>query len=177
MRCAHCGAEIGEHELYCPFCGRALPTDELSEAERLLVQKNVAYYGRHFAALRAGKRADWNWAAFLAFPFWAAYRKMVLPALLSFIAFGALFWFRAGWLAPALMTAFGLLGNRAYYRRTQAMADGLAEEPPERLEQTCLKRGGVTPLLPALLAAALLLLGVWWQVFLQRAALLLYPRG
>ena len=85
--------------------------------------------------------------------------------------------FRAGWLAPALMTAFGLLGNRAYYRRTQAMADGLAEEPPERLEQTCLKRGGVTPLLPALLAAALLLLGVWWQVFLQRAALLLYPRG
>ena len=96
MRCAHCGAEIGEHELYCPFCGRALPTDELSEAERLLVQKNVAYYGRHFAALRAGKRADWNWAAFLAFPFWAAYRKMVLPALLSFIAFGALFWFRAG---------------------------------------------------------------------------------
>lgn len=31
MRCAHCGAEIGEHELYCPFCGRALPTDELSD--------------------------------------------------------------------------------------------------------------------------------------------------
>lgn len=177
MRCAHCGAEIDEYELYCPFCGQALPTGALSEAERLLVRKNTGYYGRHFAALRAGKKTDWNWAAFAAFPFWAAYRKMVLPALLSFIAFGALFWFRVPWLAPALMVAFGLLGNPAYYRRTQALAEGLAAEPPEQLEQTCLRRGGVDWLLPVLLGVALLLVGVWWQFFLHRAALLLYPRG
>ena len=56
MRCAHCGAEIDEYELYCPFCGQALPTGALSEAERLLVRKNTGYYGRHFAALRAGKK-------------------------------------------------------------------------------------------------------------------------
>lgn len=177
MRCPNCGAENAASELYCSACGSPLQTDRLSEAEQLLVQKNTAYYGRAFSALRGGRTVVWNWAAFAAAPFWAAYRRMTLFALAAVLAIQALFWFGLLWLLPALMVLCGLFGNWIYYRRVQMIAAEMENQPPDAQAETCRRRGGVTPGGVVLAAAALLLLGAGMRFFFHGTAHLLYPRG
>ena len=177
MRCANCGAENSPEELYCSVCGHPLLTDQLSEAERLLVAKNTAYYGRAFSALRAGRVAVFNWAACLALPFWAAYRRMALLSLVAILALQVLFWFRVLWLLPLLMAAGGLFGNWIYYRRVRLIAEELEQQSPGEQELTCRRRGGVSAGGAVLSAAVLLGMAAGMRFFIHGAAHLFYPRG
>ena len=84
----------------------------------LLIGPNSGYYVPKFAEMtQQGKRASWNWSAFLIAPYWLIYRKMyeygaaVLGGALLLSLFG-------GWLTyllqMAVYIAFGALGNSIY---------------------------------------------------------------
>ena len=141
--CPVCGAQNMEGSSFCCRCGAALRRDvrplyptstagadypangssgasfrtEASDLS-LLIGPNSGYYVPKFAEMtQQGKRASWNWSAFLIAPYWLIYRKMyeygaaVLGGALLLSLFG-------GWLTYLLQTAayiaFGVLGNSVY---------------------------------------------------------------
>lgn len=177
MRCDRCGAQVAAGQTFCPACGSPLAGGGLTEAERLLVGPNAGRYAGQFAAFRAGRRRGWNWAAFFAFPFWAAYRKMPAGAVLSLALLRVLFWFRALWLLPLPMLAAGLFGDLAYYLHIRFLARGLAGQPLEHRARWGRRLGGVSQLLPLAAAAVLLAEFMGLRALAAASRRLFYPRG
>lgn len=177
MHCTKCGAENGPRELYCRQCGNPLPTEFLSESQQLIVHKNTNYYGKCFSALRRGKKISWNWAAFLGFGLWAAYRKMWALSLLWLVALQGLFFFQVLWLAPVLMLLGGLFGNTLYYRKVRCTVRDIAAQPQKARQAQLARRGGVSVGAAVLVGVLLLLLCWWWAFFFSGMPALVAVRG
>jgi len=92
--CPNCGRQTIEKANFCPFCGEDFREyAEVQNEDRqmkkpimkeylhlsLFLEENQNYY------LQKWKRKNsWNWAAFLAAPFWLGYRKMYRNLMLVF---------------------------------------------------------------------------------------------
>lgn len=141
--CPKCNAKNIEGSLFCCKCGIAMHQDQysLSPASTLnayyrgnepnnksyeagefdlssLIGPNSGYYIPKFAEItQQGKKASWNWSAFLITPYWMIYRKMygygiaVLGGLFLLSLLGGWFIFL---LQMAVYIVFGILGNYIY---------------------------------------------------------------
>ena len=123
--CSHCGREIGEKSLFCPYCGERVspntadlssePLDE--EVLRLYIGKNADRYLKKFRAFQTGKEGSfvvtWNWPAFWLGFIWMLYRKMYLWALIAFILV------LTPIAHPLTMIGWGICGNFLYYRQAR----------------------------------------------------------
>lgn len=100
------------------------------------LKSNTEYYKRNFQALENGKRAEFNWAAFILGIMWLAYRKMylwffLLPVFFILLLTPLVFIFIES-LPSDLLTviciavglainiAFGFFANAIYYRAVKS---------------------------------------------------------
>lgn len=141
--CPKCGAQNIEGSMFCCKCGVALRHDKQSLTPvsdysayypvnesagksyqtagsdlSLLIGPNSSYYVPKFSEItQQGKKASWNWSAFLITPYWMIYRKMygygaaVLGGLFLLSLFGGWFIYL---LQLAVYIVFGILGNYIY---------------------------------------------------------------
>lgn len=103
-KCKVCGREYDDGAPACPYCGaprmiqnRVITIDMLggvpgdldigdgvtAEEAKRFVMANTPRYIPKFAAMKAGKKASWNWLAFLLPWAWFASRKMYLYAVIT----------------------------------------------------------------------------------------------
>lgn len=123
--CLHCGRELGEGSLFCPYCGEKVayktsapssdPVDE--EAFKTYIRKDADWYLRKFRAFRSGREdsfaVTWNWPAFWMGFIWMLYRKMYLWSLIAFfLALTPIAY-------PLTMIGWGITGNYLYYRQAR----------------------------------------------------------
>ncbi len=97
-------------------------TTNIDPETRLYVREASEYYIPKFAEMKLlGKKASWNWSAFLVTPYWLMYRKMYEYGAVAFWAalflsslgvFGAL-------LAMAGYVAVGFFGNYFYMQKIE----------------------------------------------------------
>lgn len=103
--CRGCGAELEPDTNFCPYCNmptradapniqfsapisyRFDPNEELEEGVTVgeaakVIAVNGFRYIPKFKEFKKGKKASWNWSAFLWPHGWYAFRKMYLPAAL-----------------------------------------------------------------------------------------------
>jgi hypothetical protein len=73
------------------------------------------YYAREFQRIREGKRARFNWAAFVFGVLWCVYRGLWLTALGGLVAIVV----TGGIGAPFLWLFWGWRGNYLYYCRVE----------------------------------------------------------
>lgn len=103
--CRGCGAELEPDTNFCPYCNmptradapniqfsapisyRFDPNEELEEGVTVgeaakVIAVNGFRYIPKFKEFKKGKKASWNWSAFLWPHGWYAFRKMYIPAAL-----------------------------------------------------------------------------------------------
>ena len=130
-----------------------------------LIAKNIEFYGPRYARLdEEGKRASWNWFAFLV-PFcWFAYRKMYAECVAYYIVTNGLHTVLnemlakaglsvdVGWTIDILaMFTCGIYGNWLYKNKIDKNVEKCITLQPDRREKY-IKRWGGTSVLAIVIA-------------------------
>ncbi len=84
MKCTKCNATIKKGYKYCNKCATFVTNKHISSK-----QKISKYYGNQFHKLQTYKKAEFNFAAYLLFPFHLIYRKCI--ARFFYLAFPIIF--------------------------------------------------------------------------------------
>lgn len=146
--CHGCGAELEPDSNFCPYCnlpvGEGIPNLQFSapiayrfdpkeeledgvtvgEAAKVVAVNGFRYIPK-FKEFKKGKKASWNWSAFLFPHGWYAFRKMyLLAALLGAVAVAA------SMLTIPLETALSDINPQSNYEMMLAMGDVLKGSGP-----------------------------------------------
>ncbi|WP_205499848.1 DUF2628 domain-containing protein [Rufibacter psychrotolerans] len=164
-----------------------LPPDNDLEEEyyRVYFGSDAEYYLHKLAQYRQGTRFTFNIGAFFFGIFWMLYRKLYKEALLAMVLIVVLSLLVEN-LTKALglnqstttlvnnaftilwSTFLGFVGNWLYLRQARAkVTKVLAQQPNEELAAASLQRTGGITLIPHIIVAAFILLGLLFFQFLR----------
>jgi hypothetical protein len=151
MICPYCKETIEDGATTCRYCGAAphldpadrstsagITTDEISA----LVGPNSHYYLQNFSKFsQTGIEKfcpTWNWSAFCFSFIWMLYRKMYVPAVITFVIFCL------PGINIILHVVVGVVGNYLYYRHVQAKIVEIRQnQTPQRFYPTLHAVGGI----------------------------------
>ena len=158
MFCTNCGKELPEGSKFCTNCGtmaenvnteaktepQFYQSDVIDEDVKSLIGEKQEYYVPKFSMLKQlGKKASWNWCAFLLTPAWFFYRKMYVYGLVMIlfnITVGNLL---NGVVTIAVSAVLGVFGNYIYmdYLEKQSLQ---MKSMPDTVKETFIREKGGT---------------------------------
>lgn len=131
---------------------------------RYFIDSNYSYYMNKYEDMRmSGKKASWNWSAFIFSGYWALYRKMYVAGFLmmainyviSFIpVFGDL-------LSLVFWILVGAYGNRLYLEYVENNLANIRSLDSYEKEKAFKRKGGTNIIVPIVV---LILLGIFLPV-------------
>ena len=172
-RCPRCGADCAPDALVCSECGHrfgripvgtqrfdynadfflrgvdADPAEDLGGVTvrdaATYVQQRAADYVRKFKAQRDGKKAGWNWAAFLFSPFWFFYRKayragaLFLGVMMVLGVFAAIPLSRVRDNTMQVVQAYVTIDEQSTYEQVASDLAALKGEPMQKVQSALLR--------------------------------------
>ena len=178
--CSKCGTSNEAGSAFCTKCGNSLAktevVDHISNNESytqdelsLFLEKNQSYYLEKFNLIeKTGDKKAWNWCSFLIGGYWMLYRKMYVQAIIYIIAnliLGCIPFI--GWaLSLALCVGLGIFGNSIYLDHIKKTFTEIGFADSNMRSTLINKKGGTNLVLPILLAAIPVILGIIASIFI-----------
>lgn len=178
--CSKCGASNEAGSAFCTKCGNSLAktevVDHISNNESytqdelsLFLEKNQSYYLEKFNLIeKTGDKKAWNWCSFLIGGYWMLYRKMYVQAIIYIIAnliLGCIPFI--GWaLSLALCVGLGIFGNSLYLDHIKKTFTEIGCADSNMRSTLINKKGGTNLILPILLAAIPVIIGIIASIFI-----------
>lgn len=178
--CSKCGASNEAGSAFCTKCGNSLAktevVDHISNNESytqdelsLFLEKNQSYYLEKFNLIeKTGDKKAWNWCSFLIGGYWMLYRKMYVQAIIYIIAnliLGCIPFI--GWaLSLALCVGLGIFGNSLYLDHIKKTFTEIGCADSNMRSTLINKKGGTNLVLPILLAAIPVIIGIIASIFI-----------
>ena len=178
--CPKCGASNEAGSAFCTKCGNSLAktevVDHISNNESytqdelsLFLEKNQSYYLEKFNLIeKTGDKKAWNWCSFLIGGYWMLYRKMYVQAIIYIIAnliLGCIPFI--GWaLSLALCVGLGIFGNSLYLDHIKKTFTEIGCADSNMRSTLINKKGGTNLVLPILLAAIPVIIGIIASIFI-----------
>lgn len=178
--CSKCGTSNESGSAFCTKCGNSLAktevVDHISNNESytqdelsLFLEKNQSYYLEKFNLIeKTGDKKAWNWCSFLIGGYWMLYRKMYVQAIIYIIAnliLGCIPFI--GWaLSLALCVGLGIFGNSLYLDHIKKTFTEIGCADSNMRSTLINKKGGTNLILPILLAAIPVIIGIIASIFI-----------
>lgn len=178
--CSKCGTSNESGSAFCTKCGNSLAktevVDHISNNESytqdelsLFLEKNQSYYLEKFNLIeKTGDKKAWNWCSFLIGGYWMLYRKMYVQAIIYIIAnliLGCIPFI--GWaLSLALCVGLGIFGNSLYLDHIKKTFTEIGCADSNMRSALINKKGGTNLILPILLAAIPVIIGIIASIFI-----------
>ena len=172
--CEYCGSPLTPGAKFCTNCGHSIPAPaetsyetiptmggsdviiepprkqgspaaEPMEVEQRLVGTKVEYYLPKFGRFRSeGGVASFNWPAFFFGPYWMAYRKMYVLAVVVMLISDVAVILNSGLINLLLMIGCSVLGNFLYMKDIEHRTQKVLDLEPEKRDAYIERNGGAS---------------------------------